>query len=508
MQQPPRLRLLGRLAHGLPLLLVVLLALLLRAYHLGYLGFWYDEGASAYYAEAGRLEVWTRDVHPPLYVALLSVWRRAGDSDTWLRSLSVVFGVATIPVVYAIGRILFSRSAGLWAAGLLAVTYFHVKYSQETRMYALMALLFAGALWALVVAVRGERRAGWVFYTASAALLMYSHGIAMVYVTVLAALFPLLAPRLDGRLAWRSWLLAHLAVGIFFLPWLVAASRNAHRVVRRFWIQPLTGTEPPLFSTLQLVTVAPIPALSGILRSRLGLAAPAMLGRWVWFVPVLVTMLWVIARLAQRDAAATRTLVAAYVLPIGILTALSVIVAPVLIPRVLLPTVIPLVLLLGAGADCLSRTRRWNRLVLAGLAGVLLLATVCYYQWGVKEEWREASHYLGQHVGPSDLLLVDVDGSPVSAYLLRRYDTTGRLGVLPTLSVGQVLEGCRAEAVDCLRRAVDPYRARGVAWLVHAHTEFVPHHDRVDAWLTAQFERLETREFYAIQIERARMRTP
>lgn len=86
MEQRARGRPLDRLANGLPLTLVVLLALLLRAYRLGHLGFWFDEGASAYLAAAGRLADWEGDVHPPLYVALLSVWRLAADGDVWLRS--------------------------------------------------------------------------------------------------------------------------------------------------------------------------------------------------------------------------------------------------------------------------------------------------------------------------------------------------------------------------------------------------------------------------------------
>ena len=495
---------LGWPADGLPLALIVLLALVLRAYRLGHLGFWYDEGASAYLAEAGRLAVWKRDVHPPLYVALLSVWRLAGDSDVWLRSLSMIFGVATVPIVYAIGRALFSASAGLWAAGFLAVMYFHVKYSQEARMYALMGLLVAAALWGLVIALRRGRPAGWAVYVACATLLLYSHGIAVVYVAVLASLFPLLAPRLDGWRVWRPWLLAHLMMAVLFIPWMMEALRDTQRVSRGFWIQPPVGAEPPFFSTLQMITVAPIPALSAVLRSRLGLEVPAALGRWVWFAPVLAATLWVIARLARRDAAATGALVAAYVLPIGLLTVLSQIVAPVLIPRVLLPTVIPVALLLGAGIDCLSRAR--SRLVFAGLAGLLLLATVCYYRWGVKEEWREASRYLGEHVAAGDLLLLDVDESQVSPYLLRRYDVTGRLGGLPTLSVGRVLEVCREEPAVCLSRALASYGSPEGIWVIHAHTELRPRHDLVEGWLAAQLESLGTRELDGIQVERARVR--
>ncbi len=259
-------------------------------------------------------------------------------------------------------------------------------------------------------------------------------------------------------------------MGILFLPWGMEALRDARQVSRGFWVPPPSSAEPPLFSTLQLTTVAPIPALSAILRSRFGLSAPAVLGRWVWFAPVVVAALWVIVRLGRRDAAATRVLVIAYALPILLLTGLSLTVAPVLIPR------------------------------------VLLLATVCYYQWGVKEEWREASRRLAERADPGDLLLLDVDESPVAGYLLRRYDGSGRLGGLPTLSVGEVVEACREEAAACLSRALEPHPSREVVWVPKAHTEFRPRHDLVDAWLTATLEPLETRELDAIRIERARVR--
>jgi len=71
-----------------------------------------------------------------------------------------------------------------------------VKYSQEARMYALMGLLFATTFWGLVIAVRQQRRSGWIVYGAAGALLMYSHAIGALYLTALALLFPLLVPRL------------------------------------------------------------------------------------------------------------------------------------------------------------------------------------------------------------------------------------------------------------------------------------------------------------------------
>ena len=492
-----------RLVVHLPLLAIVLMALVTRSYHLGHLGFWYDEGASAYMAEAVRAGVWTNDVHPPLYIAVLAAWGSLANDDLWLRSLSDVFGVATVAVVYAHGGALFTRTAGLWAAALLSVTYFHVKYSQEARMYALMGLLFAAAFWGLVIAVRRERRIGWIVYGGAGALLMYSHAIGALYVTALALLFPLLVPRLTAWRSWRPWVIANAVIGILFAPWIVFMIRRASEV--RSWIPP-GDVEPPFFSTLQLLTVSAIPPLSSVLQSRLGVVAPAGLGRWVWFVPILTVTVWLVARMARLDPRVIRVLLLAYALPIALLSAASVLVAPVLIPRVLLPVVVPVVVLLGAGVEYLSRRRVLNHVVLGALTALLLLATLCFHKWAVKEEWREASHYLGQHVGREDLVLLDVDGRWVPPYLLRRYDTERRLANNTMLMIGRVVADCPGDVGACLDRAFEPYRSSAVVWMVHSHTEFMPRHADIERWLARRLEPLDTRAFEGIEVDKARIR--
>jgi len=499
---PPRESQLNRLVGHLPLSVILLMALVTRSYRLGRLGFWYDEGASAYMAEAIRAHGWTFDLHPPLYVALLAVWSTVADSDLWLRSLSVVFGVATVAVIYALGRTLFTRASGLWAAALLSVTYFHVKYSQEARMYALMGLLFATAFWGLVIAVRDQRRAGWIMYGVAASLLMYSHGIGVVYVTALALLFPLLAPQLDGWRPWRPWVIANAAIGVLFLPWIAVVAQRVPDVRSRLWIPP-GDAEPPFFSTLQLLTVSTIPPLSSMLRSRLGPMAPVSLGRWVWFVPILAVTLWLVTRMARRDARATQILLLAYAVPIALLSAASAVVAPVLIPRVLLPAVVPVVVLLGSGVEYLSSRRVWNHVIMAGLAGLLLVATLCFHKWGAKEEWREASQYLGQHVGQEDLLLFDVDGRWVPPYLLARYDTEQRLVGNPMLMIGPLLAECPGDVGVCLDRAAEAYRSVKVVWIVHSHTESMARRGEVERWLHWRFEPVATRVFEGIQVEQA-----
>ncbi len=437
-----------------------------------------------------------------LTYGLLALWRLASDDDRWLRLLSVAFGCATIPAVYALGAALFSRAAGLWGATLLSVTYVHVRYSQEARMYALMVLLFALALWGLVLATRQERPLGWIVYSIFASMLMYTHGLGSLYVAVLAALFPVLTRDLRSWRTWRPWLLSNATVAALFLPWLAVFLHSTREVSSRFWIQP-SGLEPPIFTTLYHFTVN-IPPLSQILSSQFGLTTGNVLGRWVWFTPILFTLLLTIPRAGRANPRPVLALALAYVLPIAILSAVSLIVAPVLIPRVLLPTVVPIVLLLGSGVDFLSTRRFLNHAVLATVAGVLLLGTVSYHRWAVKEEWRETSHYLDRHAGATDILLFDSD-SGMPSYLVRRYDAQRHLSNLAQLSVPRILAACSDDVGTCLSRAFQPYQPGQVVWVIHSHGEFLRDHGSVQTWLTERLERLEVREFEGILVERKRL---
>lgn len=123
------------------LLGVLLLAAALRFYKLDAQSFWYDEGNSARLAErsiALILDGAAKDIHPPLYYLALGAWRMfAGGTEFALRSFSVLCGLLMV----ALATRLAQGRAGLLAALFVAVSPFAVYYSQEARMYALLALV-------------------------------------------------------------------------------------------------------------------------------------------------------------------------------------------------------------------------------------------------------------------------------------------------------------------------------------------------------------------------------
>ena len=88
-----------------------------------------------------------QDIHPPLYYALLHGWAALlGTGPTALRLFSVAVGILTIPLLYLVARRMLSARAALLATLLLTISPLHVYYSQEVRMYGLVALLSVGIL--------------------------------------------------------------------------------------------------------------------------------------------------------------------------------------------------------------------------------------------------------------------------------------------------------------------------------------------------------------------------
>lgn len=82
---------------------------------------------------------------PPLYAILLNRWLTAfGQSDFAARSLSTLFSMLSLLILYVSSRYFFGWRPALFTALLVAVSPFDIHYAQEARMYGL--LLFTSTL--------------------------------------------------------------------------------------------------------------------------------------------------------------------------------------------------------------------------------------------------------------------------------------------------------------------------------------------------------------------------
>ncbi len=161
------------------LLVIIALGAALRVYKLDGDSLWLDEAYSikfSHEAPAGIIEATARDVHPPLYYFALHYWMLVfGDSETMVRLLSALFGILALLVIYLLASQMFDRATGLLAAGLLALSRFHIEFSQEARMYSLLCLLSLLSIYYFLKLLEGKSRYALAGYIATSALMMYTH---------------------------------------------------------------------------------------------------------------------------------------------------------------------------------------------------------------------------------------------------------------------------------------------------------------------------------------------
>ena len=151
---------------------------------LGLQSYHHDEVITAARVLPGSFGHMLHEVHrsestPWLYYVLAWLWGKAfGLGEVELRSLSALFGAATIPVAYLIGKELASRRAGLMTMAIAAFNPMLIWYSQEARAYALLVLLCAASLLFFLRFRNTGARRDLVLWSLSSALALATHYFA------------------------------------------------------------------------------------------------------------------------------------------------------------------------------------------------------------------------------------------------------------------------------------------------------------------------------------------
>ena len=200
------------------LVLILACAALLRFYALSAESLWFDEAYSVWVARHGvgwHIALSTQRISPPLYYLCLHFWLWLGTSEFVARSLSVMFGLGSIVAAYGLAKQLFDARVGLLSALLLAISPLHIWYSQEARMYILVAALGICSAYFMLLALRDGRLWQWSGYVLSTALVMNAHYFAVFLVPFQNAyVLYLILRRHVGRDLCRRWLLSQAIIGL------------------------------------------------------------------------------------------------------------------------------------------------------------------------------------------------------------------------------------------------------------------------------------------------------
>lgn len=174
------------------ILLITLLAGIVRLFGLTVHSLWLDELQSVVtcapensFARINEICTSSADPAPRTFYYLLSLWFRLfGYSDASARLFPALFGIASIPIMYLLGKSLFNRKAGIFAALFSAINYYNIFYSLEIRFYSLL-FFFAilSYLFFIRLIERENKRTALAYALSTLALIVLHYFALLVFVT-------------------------------------------------------------------------------------------------------------------------------------------------------------------------------------------------------------------------------------------------------------------------------------------------------------------------------------
>jgi mannosyltransferase len=522
-------------------------------------GMWLDETFSVWLANhnLGEMLDWIAkiDQHPPLYYLLLHPWiAQFGDTPKYARLLSALFGTATIPVIYLIGKRMSGVMMGLAAALILVLAPFNIRFAQEARMYTLLTFNAAVAIYALVRLLTDARNSRPI----GSQLLEYGrawHKPRPVQ------------PASDGdfgyqvesryQTSWRAWINRHnwqsiqtIETDLAWIGFMMfsAATMLTHNTAVFFPIatnvfvlglilykrikkpESMPGFQPPsignwvkaqigiflLWSPWLVVFIQqasrvyqefwiPKPDMEMVIQTIESLLFGALFGLpsqtgiiWILYAVVLcLGLLHFRKRISQF-----LFLASLFAIPlIGELT-IS-ICRPIFYDRTLIWITIPLILVLAAGVVQL-KFRYLMIAVLGILVTINLFFAGDYYRFMRKEDWSTAAGYVANFAEEDDLVLFNANWVQIPFdYYFKTYERlydiqVEKHGVPEDMFVSGVLEPKMTEKdIPGLIALLD---GRERAWLVYSHNDYTDPMGFIPQTLESKMELSRQRDFFGGQV--------
>jgi len=431
----------------------------------------------------------------------LHVWMRVfGQSPVAVRGFSVLLGTATVVMAFLLGRRLFNRRVGFAAAVVVAVIPFHIYYSQEARMYALLGFAAMTMTYFFIRAWIDGGWGNWLAFAVFGALTLYAHNLGFMFLAGLDlwVLWAWFRPRGVRWYNFRPLLLSHLLLTGLFAPWLAVVPSQFGKIQQAYWVE-----QPGLVKLIQTILIFHFAYDNQSLPTWL--LAPALF--FSLLLLVIISFELVRQRQAPSSQQANATDVSLLPAPYSLLLSLTLVpilltflasqIQPIYIVRALLPSALMYYLLVASVliAGSVPKPVKWGLLLPSGLIIVVSLVNHYRYAEFPRPPFDEAAAFLRAHYQPADVIvhsnkltffpmyyydrslpqefISDEPGSPSDTLA---YPTQQALGLFATSDITTATLGHERVWFVIFRRAIDEYRAADYsdhpqrAWLEQYYT--------------------------------------
>jgi mannosyltransferase len=168
------------------LAIILLIAFILRIYHIDFQSVWLDEIHTLNEANPQKsfTEVYESlliaEPHPPLYFYVIHILFKIFGYTTFVaRVFSALLGLAGVFSIYLLGKELYNKKVGIYAAILITINYFQIYYSQDARMYALLFLTTTLSFVYLIKFIKSPSFRSAIIFSIMSSIMIYSHFFAI-----------------------------------------------------------------------------------------------------------------------------------------------------------------------------------------------------------------------------------------------------------------------------------------------------------------------------------------
>ena len=209
---------------------ILIIAFLIRFYHLGFRDLWYDEAITLYKLPSfSFLKAWD----PPFYYALLAVWVKVfGFSETSLRFPSLLFSLASVPVTFLLGKEIFNKQVGLYASLIIALSPFQIWYAQEARAYSMLLFFGISSAYFQYLFINRKHNKYLIYYTILAIFGVYIHPYYIFFVIAQLVCHLIYCE----RKYFKKILFIYLLIFFSFVPLFHKYALRLSYVIEGFWI--------------------------------------------------------------------------------------------------------------------------------------------------------------------------------------------------------------------------------------------------------------------------------
>jgi len=399
------------------------MALALRLLLLGAQSLWVDEAVTFVSSSGSLHDVIARTAAnsniPPLYYLVVHGFLHIGRSEFILRLPSVMFAVASIPLLHDVTRRWIGKTEAAYAAAFLALSPFHVWYSQDARPYSMLLFLALASLYLLEKLRSEPTRFRVILFAVTTASVFLCQTVGLAFIGFLFT-YALLSDPVHRTV----WMKRFAIVALFAVPGvvsLIGLPPRASAPERVFSLQDLAYTAYAFSAGYSLgpsTTELHQPDAAEFVRRALP-----------WIVPVALLfgglVVCGIARLAREHRAALLALSLWAVSALGFAAIGALATEHPYNVRYAILAFPPFIVVLSAGVTSFRVSVR--RIAAAVVAVVFVTALSNYYrnERYFKEDHRDAVEHIRMHAEPGDMVLVTV---PYVSSVFSYYDVG-----LPTL---------------------------------------------------------------------------